>query len=475
VPTTRTDPRVDGGGSLIDARYLGTLFTPVEGTRGMVTIEDEDALASTGARETALACVRTGIDAARPERVVADTVTLAGDTLRVVDAAYDLTDVDRVLVVGGGKAADGVAAALEAELGDRIDAGAVVTPDPVEGDRIARLRGDHPVPSEAGVAGTDRIRELVDDADERTLVLAVVTGGGSALLPAPAEGISLSDLQATTDDLLDAGAEIGDLNAVRKHLSALKGGGLARLAAPARVVGLVFSDVVGNDLSVIASGPTAPDESTYADALDTIERYGIDPPAAVVDRLERGARGDLPETPSADDPVFDRVTNHVLADAFTAIDAAREVARDRGYHTCVLSSSVRGEAREAALTHVAVAEEVRATGNPLDTPAVVLSGGEATATVRGDGVGGPNAEFALAAAVELEEDVTLACVDTDGRDGSSDFAGALVDADTVDDRGVARRALADSDAYGYLAGRDAVVETGPTGTNVNDLRVLVVE
>jgi len=442
----------------------------------MVSIENEAALASTTARETALACVRAGIDAARPDRVVAESVRLDGDRLHVADAAYDLSGVDRIVAVGGGKAADGVADALEAVLGDRIATGAVVTPDPSAGDhRIERLRGHHPVPRQAGVEGTDRIHELVADADERTLVIAIVTGGGSALLPAPAEGITLSDLQTTTDALLDAGAEIGALNAVRKHLSTLKGGGLAELAAPATVVGLMFSDVVGNDLSVIASGPTAPDESTYGDALDALDRYGVDPPEAVRNRLDAGAAGDLPETPRAGDPVFDRVTNHVLADGFTAIDAAREVAEDRGYDTCVLSSSVRGEAREAALTHVAVAEEVEATGNPVDAPAVVLSGGETTVTVRSDGVGGPNAEFALAAAIELPEWATLACVDTDGKDGSSDFAGAIVDGDTVDDAREARAALGNSDAYGYLGERGAVISTGATGTNVNDLRVLVVE
>jgi hydroxypyruvate reductase len=443
----------------------------------MVSIENEDGLTSTPERETALACVRAGIEAARPERVVAESVRLDGDELVVADATYDLSDVDRIVAVGGGKAADGVATALERVLGDRLDGGAVVTPDPdTAGDhRIERLRGDHPVPSRAGVEGTDRIRDLVSDADERTLVLAIITGGGSALLPAPAEGISLDDLRATTDGLLDAGAEIGDLNAVRKHLSTLKGGGLAELAAPATVVGLVFSDVVGNDLSVIPSGPTAPDASTYDDAIDALERYGVDPPTAVRDRLDAGAAGDLPETPRADDPIFDRVTNHVLADGFTAIDAAREVARERGYEACILSSSVRGEAREAALTHVAVAEEVDATGNPVDAPAVVLSGGEATATVRDDGVGGPNGEFALVAAVEPPDCAMLARVDTDGEDGSSEFAGALGDGDTVDVVREARRALANSDAYGYLGSRNAVVSTGATGTNVNDLRVLVVE
>jgi hydroxypyruvate reductase len=441
----------------------------------MVSIENEAALASTPARETALACLRAGIDAARPDRVISASVRFDGDTLHLGEATYDLSATDRILVVGGGKAADGVATALENVLGDRIDAGVVVTPDPGENNRIDRIRGHHPVPSPEGVAGTDRIRDLVDGADDRTLVLAVITGGGSALLPAPAGNVSLDALRQTTDALLNAGARIDDLNAVRKHVSTLKGGGLAQLAAPATVASLVFSDVVGNDLSVIASGPTAPDDSTYDDALSMLARYGVDPPGTVLERLKRGAAGDLPETPGPDDPVFERVTNHVLADAFTAIDAARTVARNRGYGACVLSSSVRGEAREAALTHVAVAEEIAATGNPIDPPAVVLSGGETTATVRGDGIGGPNAEFALAAAVELPVSATLACVDTDGRDGSSDFAGAVVDGDTVSTADAARRALADSDVFNYLSDRDAAITTGPTGTNVNDLRVLVVE
>ncbi|MFB6301636.1 MAG: glycerate kinase [Haloferacaceae archaeon] len=443
--------------------------------------ERTDDLASTPARETALACLRAGIEAAHPERVVREAVTLSGDDLRVADATYDLSTFDRVVVVGGGKAADGVATALEAVLGDLITAGAVVTSDPSDADGpVERLPGAHPVPSAAGVESTRRVRDLVAGADERTLVLVAVTGGGSALLPAPAEGITLDDLRATTDALLDAGADIEDLNAVRKHLSSLKGGGLARLAAPATVVGLAFSDVVGDDLGVIASGPTAPDPTTYADALSVLDRYGVDPPAAVRERLERGAADDLPETPGADDPVFDRVANHVLASAYTALDAATETARGRGYEPCLLSSRVRGEAREAARTHAAVAAEVDATGAPVDPPAVVLAGGECTVTVRGDGSGGPNQEFALSAALDLRglgERVALAAADTDGVDGGSDAAGGLVDGATLADPDAVRRAraaLAESDAGGALADLDCLLRSGPTGTNVNDLRVAVV-
>jgi hydroxypyruvate reductase len=323
------------------------------------------------------------------------------------------------------------------------------------------------------VESTQQVREHLAEADERTLVLAIVTGGASALLPAPVESVSLSDLRMTTEALLESGADISELNAVRKHLSTLKGGGLARRAAPATVVSLVFSDVVGNDLGVIASGPVSPDETTFSDALSVLDRYELAVPDAVRNHLERGASGDVPETPKPGDPVFDRVTTHILADGYTALDAAAEVASDRGYTSCILSSRVRGEAREAAKSHVAVGEEAVATGNPIAAPAVILAGGESTVDVRGDGHGGPNLEFALSAALEFTEDFVLAAVDTDGKDGGTDVAGALVDTETVPDAEAARDALARNDAATYLASRDALVRTGPTGTNVNDFRVLV--
>ncbi|SEL75221.1 glycerate kinase type-2 family protein [Haloferax larsenii] len=433
-----------------------------------------DARTPTTTHEVALDCLRAGVESVRPERVVRDAVALDGDTLTVAETTYDCSDYDRILVVGGGKAGDGVADALEELLGDRIDDGVVVTPDPGDGTRIRRLPGDHPVPSDRGVESTRRLIDLVSDLDERTLVLVAVTGGASAILPAPATGVSLSDLRETTELLLESGAEIDDLNAVRKHLSTLKGGGLARLAAPATVVGLVLSDVVGNDLGVIASGPTAPDETTFDDALDVLDRFDLDVPRSVRTRLASGSAGEIPETPKPGDSVFDRVTNHVLADAFTALDAARTVARDSGYDPLILSSRVRGEAREAAKTHVAVAEEIRATGNPLDAPAVILSGGECTVTVRGDGQGGPNLEFCLEAAPDLPDGTVLASIDSDGKDGGTDVAGALVDAETVERR-EANASLARNDALPVLRDTDALVETGPTGTNVNDLRVLVVE
>ncbi|MFC7098980.1 glycerate kinase type-2 family protein [Halobaculum marinum] len=461
--------------------------------RPTVTVDRPGATSDpSSAERTALACLRAGVAAAHPRRVVVDGVSVTGDTLRVANAEYDLTAHDRLIVVGGGKAADGVATALEAVLGDRIDDGVVVCDAVADADeggatdgtrRVRRVRGGHPVPTAEGVAGTEAALELVRSADERTLVLAVVTGGASALFAAPATGVDLDALRHTTRALLDAGAEISEINAVRKHLSRVKGGRLAAAAAPATVVGLALSDVVGDDLAVIGSGPTAPDESTFADALAVLDRYDLAVPSGVRTHLERGAGGEVSETPGSDDPAFDRVTTHVLANARTGIDAAAATARDRGYEPCVLSSRIRGEASAAGVTHAAVAEEVAASGDPVDPPAVVLSGGETTVTVTGDGVGGPNLACALATGIEFADprsplagrDCAFLAVDTDGRDGSTDAAGALVTPETVVDRATARDALAADDALPALDDRGALVVTGATGTNVNDLRVLVVE
>jgi len=443
----------------------------------MVTIRNRAALADTPARDAALACIEAGVEAARPGRVVPEAVAVDGDALRVRDATYDLAAHDRVVVLGGGNAAAHVARALRAVLGDRLDGGVVVTDDPVDVPGVAVLESDHPVPSERGVAATDRLLAAARDCGPETLALAVFTGGGSAVLPAPAGGLDLADLQATTDALLGSGAPIQDVNAVRKHCSAVKGGRLARALAPATVVTLAFSDVVGDDLDVVASGPTVPDPSTYGDALAALDDHGVDAPASVREHLRAGAAGEHPETPKpGDDDAFADASAHVLANGRTALDAARETARERGYDSLVLSAEIEGEAREVGGVHAAVAREVRATGDPVEPPAVVLSGGELTVTVAGDGDGGPNQECALAAGASgLPERAAFACADTDGIDGASPDAGAVVDEDTVDDPAAARAALADSDAGGFLAGRGALLRTGATGTNVNDLRVLVVD
>ena len=438
----------------------------------------------TPAHETALECFRAAVDDSLPRNVVDRTVALDDGQLTVDGTGYDLTAYERVVVIGGGKATPGVADALESLLGDRIHDGVVVGTAAGDGGRTDHVVGSHPVPDEAGVEGGRRIAELAAAADAETLVLVVVTGGASSLIAAPADGVDVADLQATTAALLRSGATIDETNAVRKHLSSLKGGRLARVATPATVVGLVFSDVVGDDVSVVGSGPIAPDDSTYADALDVLERYELDVPERVRAHLTAGADGERPETPGGGDSVFDGVDVHVLVTGRTALESAAETARDRGYSTLVLSSRIRGEAREAAYTQAGIAEELLASENPTPLPAVVLSGGETTVTVRGDGDGGPNLECALTVAIELADvspaakrdyDAAFLCADTDGEDGGTASAGALVDPETVSDSESATAALRDNDALSYLNAESADVVTGPTGTNVNDFRAIVVE
>lgn len=473
----------------------------------MVQIHTRDRIGGTTARETAIACVTAGIEAAIPERAIRTAVHVESGILSLGGETFNLADYDRLLVLGGGKAGARMADALAEVLGEWIDRGVVITTadetDPTDADpspdmvlgggRIDIVGAGHPIPDTRGIEGTQRVLNLADDATGDDLVIALISGGGSALLSAPAADIDLPALQAVTDALLAAGAPIAAINAVRKHCSRIKGGHLARRVAPATLVTLAISDVVGNDPGVIASGPTVPDPTTYDEASGVLAHYGIDVPTPVADHLSAGDGGTVPETPAPGDPVFDRTSYHIVADAMTAIDAARRRAGERGYNPLVLATGIRGEASEAAISHVAVAESVRDIGEPVEPPAVILSGGETTVTVTGDGRGGPNGEFALSGAIEFVtgpggpfgDDIALASVDTDGRDGPGGGdtaddsrevpAGALVDGTTVDDPGPAHRALSNNDSHGYLGERAALVRTGPTGTNVNDLRVLVVE
>ncbi|MBX0296182.1 glycerate kinase type-2 family protein [Haloarcula nitratireducens] len=438
-------------------------------------IHDRSALAATRGHGVALDCIEAAIDAASPETATRAAVDLSGQTLTIGETTYDLGEYTDVVLVGGGKATGGVTRALESVLGESLSGGRVVVKQPADTTTVRSVVGDHPLPSERNVEATAAMLDIVDEADEETLVLFALTGGASALLSAPAGDLTLEDLQTTTDRLLEGGVPIDEINAVRKHLSAVKGGQLARRAAPATVAGLLLSDVVGNDLSTIGSGPSVPDETTYGDALAVLDRHGIDPPAAVREHLEAGDAGEIAETPVPDDSVFDRVTNHLVGDNATALDAAAAVARESGYEPLVLTSRLRGEAREVAKPLVAVAEEAAATGTPVDPPAVLLAGGETTVTITGDGGrGGPNQELVLSGALEHDGSAVVAAVDTDGEDGSSDVAGAIADVTTVSERERAREALLANDAGSYLSAAGATIETGPTGTNVNDVIALVV-
>jgi len=443
-------------------------------------IRNRAAIGGTPARDLALDLLEAGITAAHPDTVLPAALTVEESEVAVGGRTYDFAAYDRVLVVGGGKAAGVAAARLEALLGDRIDDGVVVTGTRAGTDRVKEVVGAHPVPDAAAVEGTQRLHALLADADAATLVVVVLTGGGSALLPAPAGVLTLGDLQAVTEGLVTSGADIHAVNAVRKHLSRVKGGQLARAAAPATVVGLVFSDVVGNDPGVVASGPLSPDTTTYAQARDVLADWDVPVPSRVRTHLEAGVAGEIPETPRADDPCFESVTVTVLADGHTAIDAARDRADTRGVATMVVSGSLTGEAATAGGVHAAIARESLTRGDPIAPPAVVLSGGETTVSVAGEGGrGGPNQECVLGAGIELADwpplgEVVFASVDTDGIDGATEAAGAIVDTGTITDRRAARAALRDHDVAPYLAAANAHVDTGVTGTTVNDLRVLVV-
>ena len=451
--------------------------------------EDRDAEGGRGQRpprRVALDALEAGIDAAHPRSVIAEGVTLDGETLQIADQTVDLSTYDEILVFGGGNAAGRVAAALDDQLGDRVDGGIVITDDPAPAGAVEMVEGTHPLPSAPNVTGTRRLLDCARKCDTDTLALVAVTGGGSALLTAPSGDIGLDALTDLTDSLLRSGAPIEAINTVRRAVSDVKGGGLAAALAPATTIGLVFSDVTSDDPAVVASGPLSPNPTTANDALDVLDDYGVDAPSAVVEYLESNSTvsdgsaddGSIDDgTADTASAVLDRVSVHILADGFTALSAAAAACGDAGYEPLILSRSIRGEAREAAKTHVALAEETQITGNPIEPPAVIVSGGETTVTVRGDGTGGPNQEFAVSAALDLPDDVVLGAVDTDGIDGATDAAGALVTAETAADSAdtrAATAALADNDVYPYLADRNALLFSGVTGTNVNDLRVLVV-
>ncbi len=334
-------------------------------------------------------------------------------------------------------------------------------------EKIQVVEASHPVPDAAGVAGTRKILELAQSLTEDDLLLCLISGGGSALLCAP-EGVTLEEKATLTQALLRSGADIGEMNALRKHLSSVKGGGLARAAFPAKVLSLVISDVAGDDLSVIASGPTVPDASTLAAARDILTRYGL-----AADLL-RGA----PETPKPGDAIFSRVENRLIASAQGMLEAAGASFQERGVTPFILSESVTGEAREVAKMHAAIARQIRLHAQPVEPPCVLLSGGETTVTVRGQGRGGRNCEFALSLALELDglEGIYALAADTDGIDGSEDAAGALVTPETFSklDKVEARALLEDNDAYSFFERVGGLVHTGPTLTNVNDVRLLLV-
>ena len=383
----------------------------------------------------------------------------------------------RTLVIGAGKGAAAMAKAVEDHWQGELS-GLVVTRYGHGADcrRIEVVEAAHPVPDEAGRRAAGRILDMVQGLTEDDLVLCLISGGGSALLALPAEGITLEQKQAVNKALLKSGATISEMNCVRKHFSAIKGGRLALACAPARVVTLLISDVPGDDPGVIASGPTLPDPTTCEEALAILRKYRIEVPENMERHLSSGAG----ETPKPDDPRFARNTHHVIATAQQALEAAASVARAAGITPYILSDEMEGEARDVGMVHAALARQVASRGQPFARPCVIISGGETTVTVRGNGRGGRNAEFllSLAAALDGLPGVHAIACDTDGIDGSEDNAGAIYQPDSIlraEKLQLRARVMLDNnDGYGFFSALGDLVVTGPTRTNVNDFRAILI-
>ncbi len=436
------------------------------------------------ARKEALEIFEAGVKAVDPARAIKNHVRLEKNRLIVGEKTIDLSRFDRISVIGAGKASASMAQAMEEILGERLNSGLINTKygHGVPLKRIQVIEAGHPVPDEAGFRGARLIVQMLEKKDEKDLIFFLISGGGSALLPYPAEGITLEDKQMVTRVLLEVGASIHEINALRKHLSLVKGGRLARLAFPSTLVSLILSDVIGDDLDSIASGPTAPDHSTFQDCLNILEKYQILEriPPVVGEIFKKGVLGEIEETPKPGDPVFERTQNLIIGSNIMAVEAAAKKAEELGYNTLILSSFIAGETRDVAGVHAAIAREILSSGNPINRPACVLSGGETTVTIRGKGKGGRNQEFSLAAAVAIDglRNVVVLSAGTDGTDGPTDAAGAIADGTTVArartlgmDPGQFLRA---NDSYHFFVALGDLIITGPTHTNVMDLRIVLV-
>jgi hydroxypyruvate reductase len=424
-----------------------------------------------------------------PYEAVRRFVRLEGERLLLhqegePEDVLDLRAFDRIFVVGAGKATAPMARAVEDILGERITKGIINVKNGFTAKllRTEILEAGHPLPDQMGVEGTRKILDLLQSAGEGDLIISLISGGGSALLPLPAGPITLAEKQALTKKLLDCGASIDEINAIRKHISLSKGGQLARAAFPAFTVNLMLSDVVGDKMDVIGSGPFVPDQSTFKEAWAIIEKYELaDVPESIRVHLRKGVEAKIPETPKAGDRVFSRVHNRIVGSNLLALEAAKEEAEALGYTALVLSSTVEGETREVARVHTAIARETLASGHPVKPPACVISGGETTVTIRGTGQGGRNQEFCLAASLDLMDmpaRVVILSGGTDGNDGPTPAAGAIVDQHTVQ-RGIqagmkAAELLRNNDSYSFFEKTGELLVTGPTKTNVMDVRLILV-
>lgn len=425
-----------------------------------------------------------GLKAVSPSKAIYRYCHRKNDRLFIGDRYYNLGDYRQVAVVGAGKATAAMAQVMEEILDDKIGKGLICVKygHGAALKKIRTIEAGHPIPDAPGMGASAEIMDIVSQAKEGELVIVLLSGGGSSLLPLPIQGIALEEKQRASDLLISCGATIHEINSIRKHISAIKGGRLAQAAFPAHVVALMLSDVVGDDLDVIASGPTVPDASTYAQCNEIIDRYGIRErlPVSIVTHLANGLDGKIPETPKPSPKGWRHVQNQVVGSNKDAISAAEAKAQALGYRALILSSCIEGETRTVAQVHGAIAREVLKNAHPLSSPACLLSGGETTVTLKGDGIGGRNQEFSLAAALDIAGQCHIVVLSggTDGTDGPTDAAGAIADHATVqraETRGLnCRRHLDNNDAYPLFKALGDLLITGPTKTNVMDLHIILV-
>jgi glycerate-2-kinase len=457
----------------------------------MGIIQNQGALLSNGEREVdrkarriALEALEAALESADSKKIVTSKVSRTEDTLQIEGHVFDLSKFREIYVIGGGKASGPMAVALESILGDKISKGIVNVPHnsgPYRRSKMKFHEASHPIPDEAGRQGAKEMLSLARQADENDLVICLISGGGSSLMPLPRGGITLNDMQVVTEVLLKSGATINELNTVRKHLSAFKGGWLAEAAYPATVLNLILSDVVGDPLDFIASGPTVPDSTTFSDAVEILNRYNLweTMPQSVKAVLTEGQKGRLEDTPKEGDKVFRKVSNVIIGNIRTVTEAACDSLRETGLQALLLTSLLEGEARHVGTMLGSIAKEVEASGHPLPRPCGIVVGGETTVTVVGGGRGGRNQEIALGAALSIAgmKGVVIASLSTDGIDGPTDAAGAVVDGNTLvraNEAGLdAKKALANNDSYTLFSKLDDLIFTGLTETNVNDVSVIV--
>ncbi|MBS3818636.1 glycerate kinase [bacterium] len=435
-------------------------------------------------REDAFQIFQAGLDAVNPAQAVKRHLQVHKNSLSVSHHHYPLSRYQNIYLIGAGKASAAMAQPLEEALGSLLASGFINVKyrHSLPLKRVQVKEAGHPLPDEAGIKGTREIVDLLKKSGEKDLVIFLISGGGSALLTLPVEGISLDDLQQVTQTLLRCGASIHEINAVRKHISQVKGGHLARLAYPSTLISLILSDVIGDDLDTIASGPTVPDKSTFRDCLQILDKYGIRDqiPSSVLLHLEKGLQKGIKESPKKGNPAFTRTQNVIVGSNRLAVEEARKKSELLGYNSLILSAFVEGETREIAKMHAAVAKEIRRSGNPLSPPACVISGGETTVTVKGEGFGGRNQEFVLSSAIEIKgwKNVVVLSAGTDGTDGPTDAAGAFADGETVQrglDLGLDPYPyLKQNDSYNFFKPLEDLIITGPTYTNVMDLHLVMV-